>query len=54
MHLLVAVNSMVVLTFVCTLSKEFTMDTRIQFRVDEETKIDTSPKVKVKKKGLFN
>ena len=38
MHLLVAANSMVVLTFVCTLSKEFTMDTRIQFRVDEETK----------------
>ena len=38
MHLLVAVNPMGVLTFVRTLSKEFTMDTRIQFRVDEETK----------------
>jgi antitoxin component of RelBE/YafQ-DinJ toxin-antitoxin module len=38
MRLLVAVNSIGVLTFVCTFHKEFTMDTRIQFRVDEETK----------------
>lgn len=38
MRLLVAVNSLIVLTFVRTLHKEFTMDTRIQFRVDEETK----------------
>ena len=38
MCLLVAVNSIAVLTFVRTFNKEFTMDTRIQFRVDEETK----------------
>ena len=38
MRLLVAVNSTDVLTFVCTFHKEFIMDTRIQFRVDEETK----------------
>lgn len=38
MRLLIAVNSKGVLTFVCTFYREFTMDTRIQFRVDEETK----------------
>ena len=38
MRLLVAVNSIGVLTFVRTFNKGFTMDTRIQFRVDEETK----------------
>ena len=36
--LLVAVKLRVVLTFVRTTHREFTMDTRIQFRVDEETK----------------